>query len=116
MPSLDLREYLRVEVVVVEGQPPLPRGEDASILPAVGDGDEVVGRGQLDVHSELVLQPRDSAEHALLLGDQKDVDVERARPPAQEDCGGAAREVDRAVLCRFRAEYPHEAADALGVG
>jgi len=53
---------------------------------------------------------------ALLLGDRKDVDVERARSPAEKDGGRTAREIDGAVLGSFRTEHTHKAADAFGVG
>jgi hypothetical protein len=57
--ALELREGLRVGIEVVEGEPPPALGEQAARLPAGGQGNEVGGRGELDVDRELLLQARD---------------------------------------------------------
>ena len=81
-----------------------------------GTGTKSRGEAASSVHTELVLQARDGAKNALLLGQEKDVDVERARAPAEKNGSGAACEIDRSVLGGFRTEPTHEAADPVSVG
>lgn len=57
VPTLNLRERLRVEVVVVEREAALASDEDAPLLPAGKLGDELVRSRELDIDFELLLEP-----------------------------------------------------------
>src|SRR5436305_7646815 len=118
MPALDFRQGLGVEIVVIEGEPPLLRDEGAAVSPVGELGNELVRGGQLDVDLELVLEAGKGTKEPVGLGlhlDVDDVDVDRARTPTEEDGRGTAREVKADVPLRLPAELAHEAADSRRV-
>ena len=93
MPALELGERLREEVVVMEGDPTLAPDQRAALLPSGHFGDELIGRGELDVDLERVLQRRNRLEQRVAVGDELQVDVERRGAPALEHRARAAGQV-----------------------
>jgi hypothetical protein len=91
--ALELRESLRVGIEVGEEELPASLGRQAPLLPAGGQWNEVVGRGELDVDLELVLEARDRAQDGVLVGNEFQVDVDRRPPPAEQYGGRSARQV-----------------------
>lgn len=99
--ALELRERLRVGIEVGEDELPSSLGRQASLLPAGGQWNEVVGRGELDVDLEFVLEARDGAQDGVLVGNEFQVDVDRRSPPAEQYGGCSARQVaDPLLFCR----------------
>src|SRR4051794_23131764 len=95
MSTLDLRQRLRIEVVVKDRQPTVGADERRPLAPPGQLGDEVMRRRELDVHPELVLQVRDRAQERSRVGYQLEVDVDGARTPAATQGGGTAHQIDR---------------------
>jgi hypothetical protein len=114
--ALELREGLRVRIEVVEGEPPATLDEHAALLPAGGQGNEVAGRGELDVDRQLVLQARDRPQDGVLLGNELEVDVDGRGSPAEEDRRCPTRQVAEAFLLGRRVEGGDELLDSLAVG
>src|SRR4029453_2925210 len=75
------------------------------------DGDEVRGRGELDVHVQPLLEDGDRSIDIIAFGHDFHVDVDRARTPAMENGCCPACEVHLRLSPRVVAERPHEAAD-----
>jgi len=88
----------------------------ATALPAGRHGDEVGRRSELDVDGELILDPRESPQEPVALGNEPEIDVDSGRAPAEENGRRAARQVRSAFRIGLGAEDAHEAADPLGVG
>jgi hypothetical protein len=101
---------------VAEGEPPPLLGGQAALFPAGGQGDEVAGRGELDVDRQLVLQAGDGAQDGVLLGDELQVDVDRRRPPAEQDGCRPARQIADTLFLGRRVEGSGEAPYPLDVG
>jgi hypothetical protein len=59
MATLDLGERLTIEVVVVKLDLAVFGNEKAAIAPAGEFGDELIGRGELDVEVELIFERGD---------------------------------------------------------
>ena len=113
--SLELPEGLRVGIDVVEAQPALAGDEHAPSLPARGNGDEVIGRRELDVDVDLLLDVLDRPQEVIGLPDEPDVYIDRRAAPAEEDGGRTAGEVAGAVDIGCGSELTHEARDPFGV-
>src|SRR5437899_12887343 len=94
----------------------LAANEQAPAFPARRHRNEVLGRGQLDVDSELFLQPRDRPKQAIVLWNNENVDVNRALAPAEQDGGRPSCEVHSGLGVGFCTEVSHKAADAIRVG
>jgi len=99
--TLELRESLGVGIEVGEDEHPSSLGGQAPLLPAGGQWNEVVGRSELDVDLEFVLEARDGAQDGVLVGNEFQVDVDRRSPPAEQYGGRSARQVaDPLLFCR----------------
>ena len=87
-------------------------------LPQAGRGDEAPvehRRGELDVHLQLFLEPREGTEDFVPLGLELQVDVDRAGSPSVEKGRRASGQVEGRLGPRGRAERPKEGAEAPGV-
>ena len=81
MPTLELREHLGVRIEVLERERAFSGDADAPRLPLAREWDEIARRGQLDVDAQLALDQRQRLQQLVLLGLQRDVDVDRRRAP-----------------------------------
>src|SRR5439155_9685031 len=89
--------------------------EGAAVFPTLGDGDEIVGRGQLDVDVELILEIGNGPKQLVVLGQDLQVEVDGALPPAEEHRGPSAGQVDPRWLTGHGVQRLHEAPDPGGV-
>ncbi len=110
MAALELRERLGIEVVVIEGNFPLADDEPAAVPPSGELGNEVRGRGELDVHRELFFQARDGPIENVIFRNHLDVEADGAGAPAEENRGDATGEVDTGFDLGFGSESPDELA------
>src|SRR5215210_5296975 len=115
MAPLDLRERLRGEIEMPEGQATLAGHGRASLAPPRRQREEVAGRSKLDVDSQLLLDRRQRAQQLVLLRVQFDVDVDRGGAPTDENGGRAAYQVANALRRRRRAKRAHEPSDSLRI-
>jgi hypothetical protein len=113
--ALELRESLRVGIEVGEDELPSSLGRQAPFLPADGQWNEVVGRSELDVDLEFVLEARDGAQDGVLVGNEFQVDVDGRLPPAEQYGGRSARQVTDPLLVGRGVERGQQALDALTV-
>jgi hypothetical protein len=116
MVALEFGERLRVGVEVAEGKRSPLLGDGAALLPAGGNGNEVVGCREFDVDRQVVLQLGDGAQDGVLLGDEFEVDVDGGRAPAEQDGSRAACQVADSLVLRGGVEGAEEAENAFGVG
>src|SRR5256714_7269184 len=110
--TLDLREALRVEVVVVEREHSLTDDERATLSPAWKLGDEVGGRRQLHTDIQALFERRDHVKDAAVVRNDLDVDVDRAVAPVEQYGTRSAREIDAAFRVRLVGQSAHELANA----
>jgi hypothetical protein len=96
--ALELRESLRIGIEVGEDELPSSLGRQAPFLPAGGQWNEVVGRSELDVDLEFVLEARDGTQDRVLVGNEFQVDVDRRSPPAEQYSGRSARQIANPLL------------------
>jgi hypothetical protein len=66
MPSLELRERLRVGIDVLEREAAEAIDEWTALTPAAGERDELRRRGELDVDGQLVLDARSSVRSSMV--------------------------------------------------
>jgi hypothetical protein len=66
MPSLELRERLRVGIDVLEREAAEAIDEWTALTPAAGERDELRRRGGLDVDGQLVLDARSSVRSSMV--------------------------------------------------
>ena len=116
MASLELRQRLRVGIEVTKGEPLQALDERASLLPALGERNEVPRGGELDVDLQLVLEAGNRSQDGVLFGNELQVDVDRRRPPAGEDGGRSADQVADAVLLGGGIQGREQTLDPLLVG
>src|SRR5947199_2328561 len=88
-----------------------PRDERTPVLPSRQLGKKIGGRRQLDVDVQAFLQIGNRAQHAIAVGHELQIDVDRAVAPAAKDRGRAAGEVDAARFRRGRGDGAHELAE-----
>ena len=113
MAALDLRQGLRVEVVVVAGERTFLFNEGAALLPAGELRNEIVGRRKLDVDFHLLLQAWDRPQDRVAFGDDLQVHVRRARPPVVEHGCRASGQIHSGLGVRRSAELTKKAADSF---
>src|SRR5690606_23320340 len=111
-----LGEHLGVWIVVKEIDPPVAGDEQAAALPAGERRDEVVGRGELHVDVEPILELADGRERSFWLGVELQIDVRGALPPAVKHRGSPAGEIDPARTAALPAESLEQAPNAVGGG
>jgi hypothetical protein len=114
--ALSLGESLGDRIEVVEGDFALPADQGASILPSLGEGNEVGGRRELDVEVQLLLEPGYLAQDLVAVGHELDVHVDGGRSPAVENRGRSAREIDAALHLGGSPQLAHELLYASRVG
>src|SRR5262249_34663678 len=113
--AFDLGEGLRVEIVVVGGEPSPPADERTPVLPARELGNEVRRRDDLDVDGEGLLEGGDLTEEGIRVGDDEYVRVDRLSAPAFENSARAAGQVDPDLVLGPLAERPQQLDDPTGV-
>lgn len=76
--ALCLGKGLGHGIEVVEGKLALGADRGTALLPPLGQGNEVRGRGELDIEVELLLESRNLAKQLVAIGDELDVYVDRS--------------------------------------
>ena len=78
--------------------------------------DEVSGTCDLHVQLQLLLEAWQRPEEGVPLGNDQDVDVDRALAPAEQDGGRATGEIHGCLGVGLLAELLQEAPDPVGIG
>src|SRR5262249_19770738 len=93
----------------------LATDKGTSVLPVGSHGDEVGGRGQLDVQGEVLFDRRNGPIDLITFRHHFHVDVDRARAPPVQHGRSAAGEVDARGASGLPAESLHEALNPVQV-
>src|SRR5207302_3662527 len=111
MPSVEVRQRLRVEIKVVKRDDAYPTNELATVDPTAQRRHEVRRRRKFDVDVKSFLQLWDCAQDSIALRNDRQVNVHRVFTPMFEDSTRPAGEVDAAWLARFDGDRAHEGAE-----
>lgn len=114
--TLDLRECLGAEIVVMNGHTPDPRNDGTPELPARWDRDELIRRSKFDVQLETLLELRDCAKYLVGLRAHDEIDVNSRCTPTHQNSARAANEKNIDAARRSPRERHEKRFNALAVG
>ncbi len=112
--ALELRNSLGDQVEMPHREPALRRFPAAPFLPALRNRDEQIGRGQLDVDLQFLLQHGNGAEDLGRVRHQLQVHVDRALAPAEQDRRRPTGEIHGDRRAGLPTEPGQQTSDAVG--